>query len=120
MKKSPVISRFEFDQQAETLEREFRICLEAIKPIGISPSDTDVFDHLVPMDSKLVVSELRPIVKRHLGRIFPLKFVQKGGYESVNATIDHLMPQLREWCPAGDTANGTSSQSDVKPELAES
>ena len=101
MKKNyPCITRSAFDAQESALRTKLKARLDAVEPIGTPPADTDVWDKVLPFDSKLVVTELRPVVKAHLGASFPVKFVQKGGYESPEKVLQHLMPQLRKWCPA--------------------
>ena len=103
------VTRSAFDAQASALEGELKVRLDNIEPIGTPPSGTDVWDKGLPIDSKLVVTELRPVVKERLGAPFPLKFVRKGGYNSPDELIRHLMPQLRKWCPAdAPTQNETS------------
>lgn len=98
--KKPCIARSAFDAQEAELRSELKALLDAVEPIGEPPAGTDVWDKVLPMGSKLVVTELRPVVKKHLGALFPLKFVRKGGYESPEEVLEHLMPQLRKWCPA--------------------
>lgn len=99
--KKPWMTRSVFDTQASALRGELKARLDAVEPIGIPPPNgKDVWDQVLPVGSKLVVTELRPVVKQRLGAPFPLKFVQKGGYESADQVLDHLMPQLRQWCPA--------------------
>ena len=97
--KKPILTRSAFDALEPGLRMELRRKLESIKPIGESPTGTDVWDRIVPIDSKLVVTEIRPLVKKYLEASFPLKFVKKGGYKTPAEAIDHLMPQLRKWCP---------------------
>jgi len=109
----PCITRSVFVAQEAALRSELKDRLDAIEPIGTPAANTDVWDKVPPMASKLVVTELRPVVKERLGALFPLKFVRKGGYESPEEVLDHLMPQLRKWCPAKaamhseGSANGT-------------
>lgn len=96
----PCITRSTFDARESALRSELKARLDAVKPIGTAPAGSDVWDQVRQFDSKLVVTELRPAVKKHLGALFPLKFVQNGGYESPEKVLEHLMPQLRKWCPA--------------------
>ena len=100
MKKKPCMTRSAFDAQAPALRSELKGRLEAVEQIGTPPAGTDVWDKVLPMGSKVVVIELRPVVKERLGALFPLKFVRKGGYESPEEVLEHLMPQLRNWCQA--------------------
>lgn len=118
-KKEPCVTRSAFDAQAAALRSELKARLEAVEPIGATPPGTDVWDKILTMGSKLVVTELRPVVKERLGAPFPLKFVKKGGYETPEDVVEHLMPQLRNWCPpdvvthAEGSANGATASSVV-------
>lgn len=109
----PCIKRSGFDARESTIRSELKARLDAVKPIGTPPAGTDVWDQVLPIGSKLVVTELRPVVREHLGALFPLKFVRNGGYESPEEVLEHLIPQLRKWCPADaamhieGSANGT-------------
>ena len=100
MRKKPSKTRSAFDAEEPGLRRALKARLDAIEPIGSAPDGADVWDRVVPIDSKLVVTELRPLVKDRLGALFPLNFVRKGGYQSVDEALEHLMPQLQTWCPA--------------------
>ena len=95
----PTKTRSAFGAEESALRSEIKRRLEAVEPIGVPDGDTDVWDRVAPIDSKLVVTELRPLVKERLGGLFPLRFVRKGGYDSVDEAVDHLLPQLRQWCP---------------------
>ena len=105
-REKPSVTRSGFDAQEPRLRSELKGRLDAVEPIGDRPDGTDVWTGVVPIDSKLVVTELRPLVKERLGALFPLKFVRKGGYESSQEAIEDLIPQLRKWCPP-DVAMGT-------------
>ena len=98
-RKKPSVTRSAFDAQQPRLRSDLKARLDAVEPIGAPPVGTDVWSQVVPIDSKLVVTELRPLIKERLGALFPLKFVRKGGYESSEEAIEDLMPQLRRWCP---------------------
>ena len=95
----PTKTRSAFGAEESALRSDIKSKLESIKPIGAPDGDTDVWDRVAPIDSKLVVTEIRPLVRERLGAPFPLRFVRKGGYESVDEAVDHLLPQLRQWCP---------------------
>ena len=98
--KKPCMTRSAFGAQEAALRSELKARLDAIEPIGTLPAGTDVWDKVVHMDSKLVITELRPLVKKRLGALFPLRFVRKGGYESPEQVLEDFMPQLRKWCTA--------------------
>ena len=100
MTQKPSMTRSGFDARQSTLRSKLKTRLDKVEPIGMPSTDTDVWDKVRAIGSKLVVTELRPIVKEHLGASFPVKFVQKGGYKSPEDVLDHLMPQLRNWCSA--------------------
>lgn len=114
-KKKPCLTRSEFDAQEKALRSKLRARLDDVEPIGTPAGESDVWDKVLPIDSKLVATELRPVVKELLGALFPLKFIKKGGYQSPDDVLNHLLPQLRKWCPAGvetdieGTANGTGA-----------
>ena len=97
--RKPRMTRSAFDAQESALRNELKARLDTVEPIGRPPGDTDVWDRVLPLDSKVVVIKLRPVVKKRLGALFPVKFVQNGGYKSTEEVLDHLMPQLRNWCP---------------------
>ena len=113
-KKKPYMTRSAFDAQEAALRSELKARLDAVEPIGTPPAGTDVWDKVLPMGSKLVVIELRPGVKERLGALFPLKFVRKGGYESPEEVLEHLMPQLRKWCPAEVAMHAEGSANGAK------
>ena len=104
-KKVPSLFRAGFNRIEPQLRSELIEALDDLEPIGTPPAGTDVWDGVVAIDSKLAVTELRPIVKEHLGELFPLKFVRKGGYASASEAIEHLIPQLREWCHDDSSSN---------------
>lgn len=87
-----------FRELKPMLQQRLFAVLNCLEPIGLPSEGTDVWDRVLSMDSKLVVTELRPIVTEYLGTPFPLEFVRKGGYESPEEVIAHLMPQLHQWC----------------------
>ncbi len=102
-KEMPTLTRSGFCELKSSLSRELLGVLNSIEQIGVPPKDTDVWDKVLPIDSKLVATKLRPIVKKYLGARFPLKFIRKGGYKSPEEVLEHLMPQLLDWCPEDRT-----------------
>ena len=97
-KKKCTLTKSEFDALQPALEKAITDRLSGIKPIGAPPAGTDVFDDVVEIDSKLVATEVQPVVTKVLGEEFPLKLIQKGGYETPGEAVQHLLSQLRSWC----------------------
>ena len=111
--KKPSISANEFHAIESDLRKSLQDRLEdEAAPIGgsdVKLEGTDVWDGVVAINSKFVATELRPLVKKKLGDRFPLKFIKKGGYPSVKEALDHLMPQLRDWCVGATSASGITA-----------
>lgn len=56
-------------------------------------NDTDIFDDLPEIDSK-IVPLTSPIFEKHLGVKLNLNLIRKGGYESIDHLITHLVPRM--------------------------
>jgi len=94
----------EFDARRSEVEKALHERFEGVKPIGAPPTETDVFDGVVAIDSKLVATEARPVIEKVMGAPFPLKLIRKGGYGSKEDAVNHLVAGLREWCRDESTA----------------
>ena len=115
---APKMTLAEFHRIEAALRQELLNFLNDLEPIGSSPEDTDVWDGVKLIDSKLVVTELRPLVKEILDVLFPLKFVRKGGYDSSEEAVNHLLPQIRKWCTesvSNDTEHSTNGAAVAPP-----
>lgn len=75
--------------------------LDDVVPAAKQHEADDLTRLLPEVDSKCVM-KASVVIERHLGIDLPPRMVQRGGYASLDAMIEHLLPQLEALC--GDDA----------------
>ena len=62
---------------------------------GIVPDtgNSDLWDSMPTLDSK-AVARSSPIFERYLGRPLDIRLIRPGGYQSIDAMIEHLVPSM--------------------------
>lgn len=110
-KEHSTVTKSEFDAMIDQISKAMIDRLKAIKPLGAPPPDTDVFDRVVEVDSKLVATEVRPAVETLMGEAFPLRLIKKGGYETIEEAVSDLLEKIRGWCaPDQEMTTGAELQ----------
>lgn len=57
------------------------------------PGGADLWNSMPEVDSK-AVARSSPLFEKHLGVPLDLKLIRRGGYESIDAMIDDLVPKM--------------------------
>lgn len=88
---------FPLNEVAKTLVDELLLIAKdeaQVRGIALPTDHTGMMAAAVPIDSLSVVATL-VTVEKHLGFELKESTVQTGGYDSVQAAIDHLMPRIQ-------------------------
>jgi hypothetical protein len=83
----------------EALQKELQDCM-----LGLDDPDSDLWDDLPTVDSK-TVAKLSPIVKGFLGRSLDPRWIQKGGYDSVESAVKDILDKLEKHCIGAKAAS---------------
>lgn len=104
------LTRSQFDALLPQIKKAIVDRLKALKPLGAPPPETDVFDRVVEVASKLVATEVRPAVETVMGQPFPLRLIKKGGYETVDDAVKDLLEKIRDWCAPNRAKTGAAGK----------
>lgn len=103
----PTFTSAQFDALVPTLKGQLSSALAkelsdcALPELGSDPN-SDLWD-LPTVDSK-TVCKLSPVVKALVGRRLEPTWIRKGGYDSIDEAVQHLIDQLRKHCVASSTS----------------
>jgi hypothetical protein len=76
-------------------EREDWDILLEPSPDELTDVESDLWDSLPVVDSK-AIARSAPIFEAHLGIPLDVKLIRPGGYPSIEAAIEHLLPRMEE------------------------
>ena len=97
------VTRREFDALEPKLRREMEAWWEDESASVTATPSSPIFGGLPAIDSK-TVAKSSSVVRRLIGMGIDPKSIKKGGYSSIKAMLDDIIPKLRAACPENKSA----------------